>query len=118
MQDRAPTTARAEEAGRLARFDAAVRDGIAWLAATRWRAAGALILLCLALYLPGFVDMPVTDRDEGRFVQATTQMLETGDVIDIRFQDEPRYQKPVGIYWLQSISASVFGFLDQREIWT
>ncbi len=118
MQDRAPTTARAEDAGRLARFDAAVRDGIAWLAATRWRAASALILLCLALYLPGFVDIPVTDRDEGRFAQATTQMLETGDVIDIRFQDEPRYQKPVGIYWLQSISASVFGDLDQREIWT
>ncbi|RIA55340.1 ArnT family glycosyltransferase [Dichotomicrobium thermohalophilum] len=118
MQDRAPMTARAEDAGRLARFDAAVRALIAWLAATRWRAASALILLCLALYLPGFVDMPVTDRDEGRFVQATTQMLETGDFIDIRFQDEPRYQKPVGIYWLQSISASVFGDLDQREIWT
>jgi len=118
VQDSVPTSARAGDAGRLARLDAAVRDGIAWLAATRWRAAGVLILLCLALYLPGFVDMPVTDRDEGRFVQATTQMLETGDFIDIRFQDDPRYQKPVGIYWLQSISASIFGDLDQREIWT
>jgi len=118
VQDRAPMTACAGEAGRLARFDAAVRDGIAWLAATPWRAAAALILLCLALYLPGFADMPVTDRDEGRYVQATTQMLETGDFIDIRFQDEPRYKKPVGIYWLQSLSAAVFGDLDQREIWT
>ncbi len=118
MQDRAPVTTRAGNTSRLARFDAVVRASIAWLAAARWRAAAALIVLCLALYLPGFVDMPVTDRDEGRFVQATTQMLETGDFIDIRFQDEPRYQKPVGIYWLQSISASVFGDLDQREIWT
>ncbi len=118
MQDRAPTSTRAVEADRLVRFDAAVRAVVAWLAAVRWRGAAALILLCLALYLPGFADMPVTDRDEGRFAQATTQMLETGDFIDIRFQDEPRYQKPVGIYWLQSISASVFGEMDQREIWT
>ena len=29
-------------------------------------------------------------------------MLESGDYIDIRFQDEARYKKPVGIYWLQA----------------
>ena len=29
-------------------------------------------------------------------------MLETGDYVDIRFQDEVRYKKPVGIYWLQA----------------
>jgi len=118
VQERAPLTAHAADRDRLGRFDAWVHKCVAALAATPARGAAALVLLCLALYLPGFADMPVTDRDEGRFVQATTQMLETGDVIDIRFQDEPRYQKPVGIYWLQSITASVFGDLDQREIWT
>ena len=29
-------------------------------------------------------------------------MLETGEYVDIRFQDEVRYKKPVGIYWLQA----------------
>src|SRR6202008_2312916 len=28
--------------------------------------------------------------------------LETGKYVDIRFQDEVRYKKPVGIYWLQT----------------
>ena len=64
------------------------------------------MLLCLALYLPGFATLPVTDRDEGRYAQATTQMLETGDFIDIRLQDDPRYKKPVGIYWLQAASTA------------
>src|SRR5262249_32317357 len=29
-------------------------------------------------------------------------MIESGDYVDIRFQDEARYKKPVGIYWLQA----------------
>ena len=29
-------------------------------------------------------------------------MLETGEYVDIHFQDEVRYKKPVGIYWLQA----------------
>jgi 4-amino-4-deoxy-L-arabinose transferase-like glycosyltransferase len=33
-------------------------------------------------------------------------MLETGDFVDIRFQDEARHKKPVGIYWLQSAAAA------------
>ena len=61
-----------------------------------------LLLLCLALYLPGLSMLPATDRDESRYMQATRQMVESGDMIDIRFQDEPRYKKPIGIYWLQA----------------
>jgi 4-amino-4-deoxy-L-arabinose transferase-like glycosyltransferase len=53
-------------------------------------------------FLPGFFSIPPIDRDEARFAQATKQMVESGDYIDIRFQDEVRYKKPVGIYWLQS----------------
>src|SRR3569833_4717307 len=29
-------------------------------------------------------------------------MLESGEYVDIHFQDEVRYKKPVGIYWLQA----------------
>ena len=43
-------------------------------------------------------------------------MIETGDVVDIRFQDGPRHKKPVGIYWLQSAAASLVGGAD-APIW-
>lgn len=90
---------------------------LGWLSDKPLRAVAALILFCLALYLPGQASLPVTDRDEARFAQATKQMLETGDFIDIRFQDAPRYKKPIGIYWLQSASVAVFGNEARNNIW-
>ena len=72
-------------------------------AAASHRRAVALLAVCCALFfLPGFFNIPPIDRDEARFAQATKQMVETGDYIDIRYQDEVRYKKPVGIYWLQT----------------
>ena len=50
-----------------------------WLAGARpYLLLGAL---CLCLYLPGLAAIPVTDRDEARFAQATRQMLESGDFL-------------------------------------
>src|ERR1700709_2479678 len=76
------------------------------------RAIAFLTLCGLLLFLPGFFNIPPIDRDEARFAQATKQMVETGDFVDIRFQDEVRYKKPVGVYWLQAAgveTASVLG---------
>src|SRR5271167_749270 len=70
--------------------------------ASHGRTAVLLIVFCLIAFLPGFFQIPPVDRDEARFAQATKQMIETGDYIDIKFQDETRYKKPVGIYWLQA----------------
>ena len=78
-----------------------------------------LTLLCLALWLPGIVSLPALDRDESRFAQASHQMLETGDFVDIRFGQVPRYKKPVGIYWLQSaVTAAASPFAGIDRIWT
>ena len=66
------------------------------------RAVTLLVLVGLLFFLPGFFNIPPVDRDEARFAQATKQMVESGDFVDIRFQDEVRYKKPVGIYWLQA----------------
>jgi 4-amino-4-deoxy-L-arabinose transferase-like glycosyltransferase len=66
------------------------------------RAAALLVAFSLIAFLPGFFQIPPVDRDEARFAQATKQMLETHEYVDIRFQDEVRYKKPVGIYWLQA----------------
>src|SRR5882757_7237984 len=66
------------------------------------RAIAFLTLCGLLLFLPGFFNIPPIDRDEARFAQATKQMVESGDFVDIRFQDDVRYKKPVGVYWLQA----------------
>jgi len=85
--------------------------------AEQYKACLLLVLLCLLLYVPGLTKLPPVDRDESRFAQATSQMLETGDYVRIRFQDEARNKKPVGIYWLQAASVALFGTRDEREIW-
>ena len=78
------------------------------LLASRW-AYALLALFALALFLPGISSIPPTDRDEARFAQASRQMVESGNYVDIHFQDESRNKKPVGIYWLQSAAANLFG---------
>src|SRR3954462_7597046 len=75
---------------------------LAFATASHGRAVAFLLTVCLISFLPGFFNIPPIDRDEARFAQATKQMIESGDYVDIRFQDEVRYKKPVGIYWLQA----------------
>jgi hypothetical protein len=48
------------------------------------RAAAVLVLVALLNFLPGFTTIPPIDRDEARFAQATKQMIENRDYIDIR----------------------------------
>jgi 4-amino-4-deoxy-L-arabinose transferase-like glycosyltransferase len=68
-----------------------------------------LTVLCLFAFGIGLADLPPTDRDESRFMQATKQMIETGDYIHIRVQEEPRRKKPIGIHWLQAAAVKTFG---------
>ncbi|GAB1477509.1 glycosyltransferase family 39 protein [Paracoccaceae bacterium] len=82
----------------------------------RGRAGFAAMLVMLVLALPGFFTLPPVDRDEARFAQSSAQMLASGDVIDIRLGDDPRWKKPAGIYWLQAASAGLTG--APGEIWS
>ena len=80
----------------------------------------ALVLLCLALWLPGFFTLPATDRDESRFAQATKQMVGSGDYVRIRVGEEERNKKPAGIHWLQSASVHLIEATHlgtRRDIW-
>jgi 4-amino-4-deoxy-L-arabinose transferase-like glycosyltransferase len=87
-----------------------------WGAVSISRRTFLILFLGTLVILPGLAALPVTDRDEGRFVQASKQMMETGDLVDIRFQDQPRWKKPAGIYWLQAMSASALGGVE-APIW-
>jgi len=81
------------------------------------RPYGLLCILCLLLYAPGFAAIPPVDRDEARFAQATRQMMETGDFVRIRFQDEARNKKPIGIYWLQAAAVTALSSPASAAIW-
>lgn len=77
-----------------------------------------LVFLFAAIAVaPGISSLPPLDRNEPRFTQATKQMLETGDYVDIRFQHEARYQKPVGIYWMQVAAIKAAGYGPDAPIW-
>jgi 4-amino-4-deoxy-L-arabinose transferase-like glycosyltransferase len=94
---------------------------IDFVTADHVRAVAFLLLCGLLLFLPGFFTIPPIDRDEARFAQATKQMVESGDYVDIRFQDEVRYKKPVGIYWMQAAAVQTASALGlpraQLRIW-
>ena len=75
--------------------------GLDYASRSHARAVALLVLFCLIAFLPGFFQIPPVDRDEARFAQASKQMIETGQYVDIKFQNEVRYKKPIGIYWLQ-----------------
>jgi 4-amino-4-deoxy-L-arabinose transferase-like glycosyltransferase len=76
------------------------------------------LLAAFAILAPGISSLPPVDRDEPRYETATTQMLASGDLIDIRYQNQPRYLQPAGVYWLQAIPTALFSTPDHRHVWT
>lgn len=70
-----------------------------------WIAAGVLALLACSVLLPGLETIPVVDRDEARFAQASRQMLESGTLEGWtipRVGERTRLSKPPLVYWLQA----------------
>jgi 4-amino-4-deoxy-L-arabinose transferase-like glycosyltransferase len=82
-----------------------------------WRGPALAALVALLAGLPGLLALPPLDRDESRFAEASAQMLESGDFVAPRFQETPRYKKPVGIYWLQAAAVKVLSHVEDRRIW-
>jgi hypothetical protein len=87
-----------------------------YASATDTRAIVMLLIFALLAFLPGQAKIPPIDRDEARFAQATKQMADSGDLVDIRFQNEVRYKKPVGIYWLQAAALKTAELVTQCEM--
>lgn len=83
---------------------------------TIWRNACApvpvswgLAVLTLILLCAGNHSLPLIDRDEPRFAEASREMLQNGDWILPRFNNLPRYDKPPLIYWMQASSYRALG---------
>lgn len=56
--------------------------------------------------------LPLIDRDEPRFAEASREMRQSGDFIIPRVNGEYRFDKPPLIYWCQAASSAVFGESD------
>ena len=85
--------------------------------ASGWRGPLLAAMVVLISALPALIALPPLDRDESRFAQASSQMMETGDYVNIRYQSEPRDKKPVGIHWLQVAAVKAVSSVEKREIW-
>ncbi|WP_422926555.1 ArnT family glycosyltransferase [Singulisphaera sp. PoT] len=77
--------------------------------ATRYIEPGLLVLLALTLNLLGNDRTSLWDRDEPRYSTCVREMRARGDWIHPTFNGEPRYQKPVLIYWLMRGSVALVG---------
>ena len=76
----------------------------------------AVVAFALFMALPGLGALAPLDRDESRFMQASVQMLETGDYVSISFQDAERNKKPAGSYWSQAASVAFLSEVEARDV--
>ncbi len=74
-----------------------------------WIGLCVLLLVSLILNLAGNDRTGLWDRDEPRYVGAVHEMRARGDWITPYFNGEPRYHKPILIYWLMGASTAILG---------
>jgi 4-amino-4-deoxy-L-arabinose transferase-like glycosyltransferase len=69
----------------------------------------SILLLGLILLLAGNWILPLTDRDETRFAEASREMIQRTDYVVPWFNGHWRFDKPILIYWCQSACYRVLG---------
>jgi 4-amino-4-deoxy-L-arabinose transferase-like glycosyltransferase len=67
---------------------------------------------CVVFHLAGTWSLPLIDRDEPRFAEASREMIERGDYVVPYFNNHFRFDKPPLTYWAQVTSYKVFGEND------
>ena len=67
---------------------------------------------CLAFHVLGTWSLPLIDRDEPRFAEASREMIERGNYIVPYFNNQYRFDKPPLAYWAQVASYKIFGEND------
>jgi 4-amino-4-deoxy-L-arabinose transferase-like glycosyltransferase len=67
---------------------------------------------CVLFHVVGTWSIPLVDRDEPRFAEASREMIERGDYIVPHFNNQLRLDKPPFAYWAQVASYRIFGESD------
>ena len=71
-----------------------------------------LFVGCVLLHIAGTWSLPLIDRDEPRFAEASREMIERGDYVVPHFNNQLRLDKPPLTYWAQVASYRIFGEND------
>src|SRR5437763_12803615 len=71
-----------------------------------------LFFACVSFHVLGTWSIPLIDRDEPRFAEASRAMIERGDYVVPRFNNQLRLDKPPLAYWAQFASFRIFGEND------
>jgi len=74
-----------------------------------WLEPVFLVLLALTLNLAGNGRTGLWDRDEPRYAVSVREMRARGDWMFPTFNGEPRYHKPILIYWLMGLGTALGG---------
>ena len=69
----------------------------------------SLLVVGLITLLPGTFQIPLLDRDEPRFSQATVEMMDRQDWVVPYFNAEYRFDKPPLTYWWMRVHYWIFG---------
>ena len=67
---------------------------------------------CVLFHITGTWSLPLIDRDEPRFAEASREMTEHGDYVVPYFNNQRRLDKPPLTYWAQTASYRIFGEND------
>jgi 4-amino-4-deoxy-L-arabinose transferase-like glycosyltransferase len=71
-----------------------------------------LFVGCVVFHIAGTWNLPLIDRDEPRFAEASREMIERGDYLVPYFNNHFRFDKPPLTYWAQIASYKIFGEND------
>ena len=71
-----------------------------------------LFVSCVFFHVAGTWSLPLIDRDEPRFAEASREMIERSDYIVPYFNNHFRFDKPPLTYWAQIASYKIFGQND------
>src|SRR5215470_6943127 len=71
-----------------------------------------LFTACVLFHVLGTWSLPLIDRDEPRFAEASREMIERGNYVVPYFNNQLRLDKPPLTYWAQVASYHIFGEND------
>jgi 4-amino-4-deoxy-L-arabinose transferase-like glycosyltransferase len=71
-----------------------------------------LVFGCVVFHILGTWSLPLIDRDEPRFAEASREMIQRGNYVVPYFNNQLRLDKPPLTYWAQVASYHIFGEND------
>ena len=84
-----------------------------WIVTNERCEAVVAAILAFLVFFVGTSATPLIGQDEARFAQAAREMSHAGELVVPTFGGQPRYDKPILIYWLTMAGYTVFGVSER-----